>query len=94
MKNKISLKTTLYNNNLKSIKPQRINIQTLIKPKINSYQFLQQNKFKKYNEPNEIDNDYSFYSNNSISNKNNHIFISNSSNNSICTYENIKEIKK
>ena len=88
MKNKISLKTTLYNNNLKSIKPQRINIQTLIKPKINSYQFLQQNKFKKYNEPNEIDNDYSCYSNdNSISNKNNQIFISNSSNNSICTYK-------
>ena len=88
MKNKISLKTTLYNNNLKSIKPQRINIQTLIKPKINSYQFIQQNKITKYNEPNEIYNDYSSYSNdNSISNKNNQIFISNSSNNSICTYK-------
>ena len=87
-KNKISLKTTLYNNNLKSLKPQRINIQTLIKPKINSYQFIQQNRTKKYIESNEIDNDYSFFSNdNSISNKNKKINISNSSNNSMYTYK-------
>lgn len=87
-KNKISLKTTLYNNNLKSLKPQRINIQTIIKPKINSYQFIQQNRTKKYIEPNEIDNDYSFFSNdNSISNKNKKINISYSSNNSMYTYK-------
>ena len=83
-KNKISFKATLSKKNSKPLKPERINIQTLIKPKNNSYLFYKQNKTKKFYEQNELsikdrNSDSSFYSNNgSIYNNSKKKFISNS----------------
>ena len=89
VKNKISLKTTLSKKNLKPLKPERINIQTIIKPKNNSYHLNKQNKIKKLFESKvvnlkNISKDSSFNSNNnSTLSKNKKLFISNSLNNSI-----------
>ncbi len=83
-KNAISLKTALYKNKIKSLKPQIINIQTIIKPKNNSIQIVKEKKIKKLLEPNEI-NDNSFISNEI--NKKKKIVISNSLNNSMYTYK-------
>ena len=53
-KKKISFKATLSKKSSKPLKPERINIQTLIKPKNNSYLFCEQNKTKKFYEPNKL----------------------------------------
>ena len=39
-KNKISFKSTLSKKSIKPLKPERINIQTITKPKNNTYNFL------------------------------------------------------
>ena len=88
VKNKISFKATLSQKNLKPLKPERINIQTLIKPKNNTSNFNKQIKIKQFFEPNELylkdrNNDSSFNSiKNSFNNINKRIFTSDSLNNS------------
>ena len=69
-KNKISFKATLSKKNSKTLKPERINIHTLIKPKNNSSLFYKQNKTKMFYKQNELSirnrsNNSSFKSNNS-----------------------------
>ena len=87
VKNKISFNSTLSQKNLKHIKPERINIQTIIKPKNNSSNFNKQ-VIKKFFEPNELspkyrNNDSSFNSFKSTTyTHNKKIFISDSLNNS------------
>ena len=88
VKNKISFKGTLSQKNLKPIKPERINIQTLIKPKINTSNFSKQIKIKKFFEPNELspkyrNNDSSFNSlKNTTYTNNKKMLLSDSLNNS------------
>ena len=53
-KNKISFKATLSKKNSKTLKPERINIHTLIKPKNNSSLFYKQNKTKIFYKQNEL----------------------------------------
>ena len=96
VKNNIALKATLSKSNLKPMKPQRINIQTIIKPKNTSKTKNKKEKEKNLFEPNEIIikdklNDSSFYSHeskSSIYNKNkkmSHKELLNTSNNSTYT---------
>ena len=107
-KNKISFKSTLSKKSIKPLKPERINIQTITKPKNNTYNFQKSNKIKKFFEPKEIiirdkNNDYSFDSNDNCKiYKNKNIYNSdslNNSNNSTYTnkkrkYKRIKKSKK
>ena len=88
VKNKISFKSTLSKSNLKPLKPERINIQTIIKPKNKIYLLNKPKKIKKYFEPNEFNiknksTDSSYNSNKSIiSSKNKKKYISDSLNSS------------
>ena len=86
IKNKI-LRTTLSKKYIKPLKPERINIQTIIKPKNNSFYINKQNKIKKiFFESNEVNlknrsNDSSL--NSSLLSRNKKLLNSDSLNNSI-----------
>ena len=83
-KTKITFNATLSKKSSKTLKPERINIQTLIKPKNNSYLLYKQIKTKKFYKQNELSikdrsRDSSFNSNNSyIYNNKKKIYISGS----------------